>query len=115
RIASFRKLIEVALDENGAESAETYDLRSCLDRTGRRLANAGDVLVHVGSFQTVGRNEGIDVDAVRFRVDNRSDVDMADCSGGNPGKDVLDLIVGQRRTLGSAQHRDYVGGRPPTF
>src|SRR5439155_2282102 len=66
RTASFRKLIEVALDQNGAESAETHDLGSCLDGTGRRLSNAGDVLLHVGGFQSVGRNEGVDVQAARL-------------------------------------------------
>jgi hypothetical protein len=84
-------------------------------RTGRRLANAGDVLVHVGSFQTVGGNEGVDVEAARVRADNRADLDMTNGSGRNPGKDVLDLVVRNRRTLRSAQHRDYVGSGPPTF
>src|SRR5438046_2759063 len=98
-MVSFRKLIEVALDQNGAESAETHDLRSCLDRAGRRPSNAGDVLVHVGGFQTIGRNEGVDVEATRLRPHDRFDVDMADCSGGNPWKDVLELVVRQPRTL----------------
>ena len=120
RIVSFRKLIEIALDQNGAESAETHDLRSCLDRAGRRPSNAGDVLVHVGGFQTVGRNERVDVEAARLRApalrtDDRSDVDMTDGSGRNPWKDVLDLIVRQRRTLRSAQDSEYVRSRSPTL
>ncbi len=65
-VVPFGKLIEVALDENGTESAETHDLRSCLDGVSRRPANAGDVVVHDGGFQTVGRNEGVNVDAVRL-------------------------------------------------
>jgi hypothetical protein len=112
---SFRKLIEVALDQNGAESAETYYLRSCLDRAGRRRSNAGDVLVHVGGFQTVGRNEGVDVESAGLRADDRSDVDMTDGSGRNPRKDVLDLVVGQRRMLRSAQDSQYVRSRSPTL
>jgi hypothetical protein len=40
---------------------------------------------------------------------------MADCSGRNPWKDVLDLIVRQRRTLRSAQDSEYVRGRSPTL
>jgi hypothetical protein len=71
--------------------------------------------VHVGGFQTVGRNEGVDVEAAGFRADDRSDVDMADSSGRNPWKDVLDLIVRQRRTLGSAQDREYLRSRSPTL
>ena len=71
--------------------------------------------MHVGGFQTVGRNEGVDVEPARLRAGDRSDVDMADGSGRNPGKDVLDLVVGQRGTLGSAQDRDHVRGRSPTF
>ncbi|MBZ5603795.1 MAG: hypothetical protein LAO79_15960 [Acidobacteriia bacterium] len=110
-----RKLIEVALDQNGAESAETHDLRSCLDRAGRRLSNTGDVFVHVGGFQAVGRNEGVDVQAARLRADNRTNVDMADCSGRNPRKNVLDLIVRQWRTLGSAQDSKYVCSCSPTL
>ena len=112
---SFRKLIEVALDQNGAESAETHDLRSCLDRTSRCLSNAGDVLVHVGGFQSVGRNEGVDVQAARLRARNRSDVNMTDGSGRNPWKDILDLVVRQRCTLGSAQDSEHVRSRSPTF
>jgi hypothetical protein len=40
---------------------------------------------------------------------------MADCSGRNPGKDVFDLVVRQRRTLRSAQDCEYVRSRSPTF
>src|SRR3984893_15651425 len=96
---SFRKLIEVALDQNGAESAETHDLRSGLDRVGGRRSNAGDVLVQVGGVQTRGRDKGVDVEAAALRADPGADVDMADGSRRNPWKDVLDLIVRQRRTL----------------
>ena len=120
-IVSFRKLIEIALDQNGAESAETHDLRSCLDRAGGRPSNPGNVLVHVGGFQTVGRNKGIDVEAASgcsdslFIIEDRPDLDMTDCSGRNPGKDVFDLIVRQRRTLRSAQDSEYVRSRSPTL
>ena len=122
---SLRKLIEVALDQNGAESAETHDLRSCLDRTGRRRSNPGDVLVHVRGFQTVGRNEGVDVEAASFRtadrriadlrIKDRAHLDMADHSGRNPRKDIPDLIVRQTRTLRSAQDSEYVRSRSPTL
>jgi hypothetical protein len=40
---------------------------------------------------------------------------MADSSGRDPGKDVLDLVVGQRRVLGPAEDADYIGGGSPTF
>jgi hypothetical protein len=76
--------------------------------------------VHVGGFQTVGRNEGVDIEAAGFcsvdlRADYRADLDVADCSGRNPGKDVPDLIVRQRRTLRSAQDSEYVRSRSPTL
>jgi hypothetical protein len=40
---------------------------------------------------------------------------MAHCSGGKPGKDVFDLIVGQRDTLGSAQDSENVRSRSPAL
>ena len=52
----FRKLIEIALDQNGAESAETHDLRSGFDRAGRRASNAGEVVAQVGGIPG-GREE----------------------------------------------------------
>src|SRR5262249_9188605 len=115
RIACFRKLIEIAFDQNRAESAETYNLRSRLDRAGRCSSNPGDVLVHVGGFQPVGRNEGVDVEAARLRTLCRSDFDMTNCSGRNPWKDILDLIVRQRRMRWSAQDGEYVHSRSPTL
>ncbi len=71
--------------------------------------------MRVGGFQTVGRNEGVDVEAARLRAGDRSDLDMADCSGRNPWKDVLDLVVRQRRMLRSAQDSEYVRSRSPTL
>jgi hypothetical protein len=115
RILPIRQLLEVALDQDGAESAETHDLCSCPGGADRRPSNAGDVLVHVSGFQTVRRNEGVDVQAAGLRADDRSDLDMADYSGRNPRKDVLDLVVRQRGTLGSAQDSEYVRSRPPTL
>src|SRR5208282_4912744 len=119
-IFSFRKLIEVALYQNGAESPETHDLRSRLDRASRRRSNPRDVLMHIGGFQAVGRNKGVDVKSARLRphalrTNNRAHLDMADRSGRNPWKDVSDLIVRQRGTLPSAQHRKHVRGRSPTL
>jgi hypothetical protein len=112
-------LIEVALDQNGTESAETHDPRSSLDRVGCRSTNPGDVLVRVGGAQTVGRNEGVDIKAMCLGVANtaadRSDADMADGSWRNPWKDVLDLVVRQRSVLWSAQDSEYVRSRPPTL
>src|SRR5712671_308359 len=67
RAVSFGKLIEVALDENGTESAETHDLCSGLNRAGRRCSNAGEVFARVACVQAVGRNEGVDVEAARLR------------------------------------------------
>src|SRR5712692_5994138 len=137
--------MKVALDQNGAESAETHDFRSCLDRAGRRPSNPGDVVVHVRGFQTVGRNEGVDVEAARLcsddpragklcagnlriedrgiedrgiedrGIEDRADLDMADRSGRNPWKDVLDFVVRQRRMLRPAQDSEYVRSRPPTL
>src|SRR5439155_1365093 len=112
---SFWKLIEVALDQNGAESAEAHDLSACLDGAGRRASNASDVFMHVGGFQTVGRNERVNVEATRLGSGNRSDVDMADRSGWNPGKDVLNLMVRQRGAVRPAQDSDYVRSGFPTF
>jgi hypothetical protein len=112
---SFGELIEIAFDQNGAESAEAHDLCSCVDRAGSRRSNAGDVLVHMASFQTVGRNEGVDVEAAGDGAGGSGDLYVADWSGRNPGKDVLDLVVGQRRVRGTAQESEHVGGRSPTF
>jgi len=50
RLVPLRKVIEIALYENGAESAEAYNLRSGLDRAGRGASNASDVLMHVRGF-----------------------------------------------------------------
>ena len=86
-----------------------------MDGAGCRPSNAGDVLVHVGGFETVGRDEGVDVEAARLRAGDRSNVDMADCPGRNPRKNVPDLIVRQWRTLGSAQDSEHVRSRSPTF
>jgi hypothetical protein len=69
----------------------------------------------VSGFQTVGRNEGVDVEAARIPAGDRSGLDMADRSGRNPWKDVLDLVVRQRRMLRSAQDSEYVRGRSPTL
>jgi hypothetical protein len=71
--------------------------------------------MHVGGVQTVGRNEGIDVEAARPCSGDRSDVDMANCSGRNPRKDILDLIVRQRWMLRPAQDMEYVRSGFPTF
>ncbi len=71
--------------------------------------------MHVGGFQTVGRNEGVDVEAARLRAGDRSDLDMADRSGRNPWKDVLDLVVRQRRMLRPAQDSEHVRSRSPTL
>jgi hypothetical protein len=112
---SFWKLIEVAFNQNGAESAETHYSRSGLNRAGRCVSHASDVLVHMSGLQTVRRNESVDVEAARLRTDDRSDLHMAHCSGGNPGKDVFDLIVGQSDTLGSAQDSENVRSRSPAL
>jgi hypothetical protein len=42
-------------------------------------------------------------------------VDVTDRSGRNPGKDVFDLVVWERRMLGSSQDGEYVRGRSPTL
>jgi hypothetical protein len=61
RIVSFRKLVEVALNQDGAESAETHDPRSGLNRACRGRSHAADILVHVRGLETVWGNEGVDV------------------------------------------------------
>jgi hypothetical protein len=40
---------------------------------------------------------------------------MTDGAGRNPGKDVFDFVVGQRRVLRPAQYREHVRSRTPTF
>jgi hypothetical protein len=40
---------------------------------------------------------------------------MADRSWRNPGKDILDLVIRQRRTLRSAQDSEHVRSRSPTL
>jgi hypothetical protein len=111
----FGKLIEVAFDQNGTESAEAHDFRSGLDRAGCRFADASDAFVHVRGFEAVGWNEGVNVDAVSGRAGCGGDVNVADGSGRNPREDIPDLLVRQRRVLWSAQHTDYGGGGSPTF
>jgi len=49
---------------------------------------------------------------MRLRSGDRSDLNMADRSRRNPGKDVLDLTIRQRD---SAQDGEHVGSRFPTF
>src|SRR5262249_33846983 len=115
RIACFRKLIEIAFNQDRTESAETYNLRPRLDRAGRCSADPGDVLVHVGRFQTIGRNKRVDVNAARLHPLDRSDIDMTECSRRNPRKDVLDLIVRQRRMLRSAHDSQHLRSRCPAL
>lgn len=69
----------------------------------------------MGSVETVGRNKAIDVDAARPCACDRCDLDMANCSGRNPWKDVLDLIVRQGRILRTAQDREYLRSCSPRF
>ena len=114
-IVFFRKLVEIAFDQNGAESAEAHDFGSGLDRAGRGRSDASEVLVHIGGFQTVGRNETVDVQAARVSSSPRFDVDMADRSRRDPGKDVLDLVVGERCKFPSAQDSEDVRRRSPTL
>src|SRR5437763_6238272 len=114
-IVFFRKLVEIAFDQNGAESAEAHDFGSGLDRAGRGRSDASEVLVHIGGFQTVGRNETVDVQAARVSSSPRVDVDMADRSRRDPGKDVLDLVVGERCKFPSAQDSEDVRRRSPTL
>jgi hypothetical protein len=52
---------------------------------------------------------------MRLGADDRSQIDVADCSGRNPWKDVLDLIVRQRLTLRSAQDSEYIRSSSPTL
>jgi hypothetical protein len=46
---------------------------------------------------------------------SRSDLDMADSSGRNPRKDLLDFVVRKRSMLRSAQHGEHVRRRSPAF
>jgi len=40
---------------------------------------------------------------------------VTDCPGRDPWQDVPDLVVRQRRTLGSAQDCEHIRSRSPTF
>src|SRR5207244_3218076 len=76
-VVSRWELIEVALDEDGAESAEADDPGSCLDCVRRGRPNPCQVLPHTGGIQTVGRNERVDVKTMRLRVGDRFHLDAA--------------------------------------
>ena len=115
RTLPLRELIEVALDEDGTETAETYDLRARFDGAGRRPANACGVVAQIGVCETVGRDEGVDIKTARFRAGDGCNFDVTDCPGRDPGQNVPDLVIRQRRTLGSTKNREYIGSRSPTF
>jgi hypothetical protein len=112
---SFRELIEVALDEDGTKTSETGDLCARFDGAGRCPAYACSVIAQMGVGETIGRDEGVDVETMRFRAGNGCNFDVTDCPGRNPGQNIPDFVIGQRRALGSAQDRKYAGSRSPTF
>ena len=62
----------------------------------------------------IRRNEGVDVHSACPRT-THPNVDVANGSGRNPGKNVPDLVVRKRRMLRSTQDRDYGRGRLPTL
>src|SRR6266699_2066620 len=77
--------------------------------------NPCQVLLHTGGIQTVGRNERVDVKAMRLRVGDRFHLDLADGSGRNPGNDVLELIIRQRCALRSTECREHLRRCSPTL
>jgi hypothetical protein len=115
RTLPLRELIEVALDEDGTEPAETCDPCARFDGAGRRPAYACSIISQMGICETVGRDEGVDIETMRFRAGDGCNFDVTDCPGRDPGQDVPDLVIRQRRTLGSTKDREYIGSRTPTF
>jgi hypothetical protein len=115
RTLPLRELIEIALDEDGTETSKTRDFCAYLDGTGRRPAYACSVIAQMGVRETVGRDEGVDVETTRFRAGDGCNFDVTDCPGRDPGQNVPDLVLGQRRTLGPTKNREDIGGRTPTF
>ena len=71
--------------------------------------------MHVRGSQTIGRYERVDVNAARFHADCGAYFNVADGPRRNPWQNVLDLVVGQRRKVRSAQNGDDVCGRSPTL
>ncbi len=59
--------MEVAFNQNGAESTQAHDPCSCVNRTGGGRTNPANVVVNVFAIQAIRRNEAVDVQATRFR------------------------------------------------
>jgi hypothetical protein len=108
-------MIEVAFDENRAETAETHNFRACLDGAGRRSPNTSKVLPRGSIAEAIRRYEGVNVYTTHLRTARRSDLNMANGAGRNPWQDVSDLLIGQRDMAGSAQDCEYVRSRSPAF
>ena len=79
-LALFGKMIGVAFDEDGAETAETDNPRSRLDGAGGGVANPSDVFLSVLGPKTVRGDEGIDVDPMNAMAKHGTVVDVADRS-----------------------------------
>jgi hypothetical protein len=115
RIFPLWELIEIAFDKDGTKTSKTRDLCARLDGTGRRSTNACCVLAQVGVCETVGRDEGIDIKTTRFRASDGCNFDVTDRPGRDPGQNVPDLVIRQRRTPGPTKDREDIGSRTPTF
>jgi hypothetical protein len=115
RTPPLRESIEIALDEDGTEATKTCDLRARFDGAGCRPAYACSVVEQIGVCETVGRDKGIDIKTTRFRAGDGCNFDVTDRPGRDPGQDVPDLVIRQRRTLGPTKNREYIGSRTPTF
>ena len=105
RTLPLRELVEITFDEDGTETTETYDLCSRFDGAGRRPAYARDVIAQIGVCETVGRDEGVDIKTMRFRAGDGCNFDVTDCPGRDPGQDVPNLVIRQRRTPGPTKDR----------
>jgi hypothetical protein len=110
-----RELIEITLDEDGTETSETGDLCARFNGTGCRRANARSVIEQVGICETVGGDEGVDVETVRFRAGDGCNFDVTEWPGRDPGQDIPNLVIRKRRAPGSAKNGEHIGHRTPTF
>jgi hypothetical protein len=110
-----RKLIDISFDENGAETAETHDFRTCFDSAGRRAPYTSKVVVHGNVAEAVRRYEGINVNTARRHATRRGDLDMTDGARWNPRQDAAYFLFRQWGMPGSAQDCEYVRSRSPTF
>ncbi len=113
--AAVGELVEVALDEDGGEAAKGDDAGAGEDGAGGGGADAGEIVAEVCGVEAVGRDEGIDVEAVGLVAQDGAGADMADGAGGDPREDFGNLVVGDGWVRGTAKDGDDIGGGAPAF